>query len=131
MSYDLVLQHARVVDPANGVDGPRDLAIAGGKIVDVGIELDPQHAERTWNLAGRVVAPGLVDNHMHTTLGPGGQAAFAMLARAGVTTAVDFAGPPATVIDLLTRYGSGISVASLQVLRPSVDGRENAFSIWS
>jgi hypothetical protein len=51
-----------------------------------------------------------------------------MLARAGVTTAVDFAGPPATVLDLMARNGSGISIGSLQVLRPSIDGREDAFS---
>jgi hypothetical protein len=128
MNYDLLLKHARVVDPANGLDGQYDLAIADGTIVEVGPDLDPRQAERTWDLIGRVVAPGLVDNHMHTTLGPGGRAAFAMLARAGVTTAVDFAGPPAAVLDLMARYGSGISIASLQVLRPSVDGREDAFS---
>ena len=75
-----------------------------GTIVEVGPDLDPRQAERTWDLIGRVVAPGLVDNHMHTTLGPGGRAAFAMLARAGVTTAVDFAGPPAAVLDLMARY---------------------------
>ena len=65
---------------------------------------------------------------MHTTLGPGGEAAYAMLARAGVTTAVDFAGPPGQVFDLLAKHGSGITVASLQVLRPSPHGDPHAFS---
>lgn len=128
MTIDLLLRNARVVDPANGLDGPYDLAIDAGEVVEVGRDLDPDAADRSWDLAGKVVAPGLIDNHMHATLGPGGRAAFAMLARAGVTTAVDFAGPPARVLDLMARHGSGITVASLQVLRPSTGGAEHAFS---
>jgi hypothetical protein len=128
MADDLLLKNAHVVDPANGIDGVCDVAIAGGRIARVGSDLDPASAARTWELTGRVVAPGLIDNHMHTTLGPGGEAAFAMLARAGVTTAVDFAGPPGRVFDLMARHGSGIAIASLQVLRPSPGGAPHAFS---
>src|SRR3954451_12662038 len=128
MTDDLLLKNAHLVDPANGVDRICDLAIAQGKVTRVGPDLDPATAARTWDLAGKVVVPGLVDNHMHTTLGPGGEAAYAMLARAGVTMAVDFAGPPAQVFDLLAKHGSGITVASLQVLRPSPQGDLHAFS---
>jgi hypothetical protein len=128
MADNLLLKNAHVVDSANGIDGVCDIAVAGGQITRVGLDLDPTSAARTWDLTGRIVAPGLIDNHMHTTLGPGGEAAFAMLARAGVTTAVDFAGPPGQVFDLLARHGSGITVASLQVLRPSPQGAPHAFS---
>jgi predicted amidohydrolase len=128
VKYDLLLRNAHLVDPANGRDGHADIGVAGGKVVDVGADLNPDAAARTWDVGGRVVAPGLIDNHMHTTLGPGGRAGFAMLARAGATTAVDFAGPPTQVLDLMARYGSGIAVASLQVLRPSPGGQERAFS---
>lgn len=128
MVDDLLLKNAHLVDPANGIDRVCDLAIARGQVARVGADLDPATATRTWDLAGKVVAPGLIDNHMHTTLGPGGEAAYAMLARAGVTTAVDFAGPPGQVFDLLASHGSGITVASLQVLRPSPNGDPHAFS---
>jgi hypothetical protein len=65
---------------------------------------------------------------MHTTLGPGGEAAFAMLVRAGVTTAIDFAGPPRQVMELVRDHGSGITIGSLQVLRPRSDSNEHAFA---
>lgn len=128
MADDLLLKNAHLVDPANGIDRLCDLAIANGQVSRVGSDLDPAGATRTWDLTGLVVAPGLIDNHMHTTLGPGGEAAFAMLARAGVTTAVDFAGPPGQVFDLLARHGSGITIASLQVLRPSPNGDPHNFA---
>ena len=128
MKYDLLLRRGHVIDPANGLDGVRDLAIAGGTVAAIEEEIDPNEAERSWDLAGKVVAPGLVDIHMHTTLGLGGQAAFAMLARAGVSTAVDFAGSPGRVLDGVAAHGSGIGIASLQVLRPAADGGEDAFS---
>ncbi|MGH2530976.1 MAG: amidohydrolase family protein [Thermomicrobiales bacterium] len=128
MTYDLVLKNARLVDPANGLDRLSDLAIAGGKVARVAPEIGPTTAKRTWDLTGKVIAPALIDAHMHTTLGPGGEAAFAMLARAGVATAVDFAGPPAQVLALMAGHGSGITVASLQVVRPAPDGNEHAFS---
>src|SRR3954451_1906455 len=117
MTDDLLLKNAHLVDPANGVDRICDLAIANGQVTRVGPDLDPATAARTWDLAGKVIAPGLIDNHMHTTLGPGGEAAYAMLARAGVTTAVDFAGPPAQVFGLLAEHGRGVTVSHPHVLR--------------
>lgn len=67
-----------------------DVAIEAGCVAKLGHDLDPDKAERTWDLAGLVVAPGLVDIHVHTTLGPGGGAAFSN-ARAGWRN-----GPPLT-----------------------------------
>jgi hypothetical protein len=128
VSYDLLLKGARVVDPGNGVDAIADLAIEGGKVARIDADISPRLAKRTWNLHGRTIAPGLIDNHMHSTLGPGGEATYAMLARAGVTTATDFAGSPSQVMSLVAKHGSGITIASLQVLRPKADDGEHAFS---
>lgn len=125
---DLLLRGGRLVDPGNGIDGVRDVGIAGGKIAAIESEIDPNRAARTWDVRGRVVAPGVIDHHMHSTLGVGGEATFAMLARAGVTTATDYAGPPARVFELVARYGSGINLASLQVLRPNTAAGDNPFS---
>jgi hypothetical protein len=128
MAYDLLLRNGRVIDPGNELDMVADIAIEGGAIVEVAPEIDPVRASRTWDVRGYVVAPGLIDHHMHSTLGVGGEATFAMLARAGVSAATDFAGPPSRVMDLVARHGSGISIASLQVLRPNPTEGQNPFA---
>ena len=128
MAYDLLLRQAHLVDPANRVDQIVDIAIEGGKIARIDLSISSCSANRTWDLRGETIAPGLVDAHMHTTLGPGGEAAFSMLARAGVSTAIDFAGPPKLVMQLMRKHGSGITIGSLQVLRPSSGPGEHAFA---
>jgi dihydroorotase len=61
MSMNLHIKNGRVIDPANGIDAVQDLFIADGKIA--GLNSAPQGftAERTFDAAGLVVAPGLVD----------------------------------------------------------------------
>jgi dihydroorotase len=64
----LILTGGRVVDPANGVDGVADVVIDEGRIVAVGkdaAERFRDRAERTVDCAGKVVAPGFVDIHVH------------------------------------------------------------------
>ncbi|HXV77800.1 MAG TPA: dihydroorotase [Candidatus Polarisedimenticolaceae bacterium] len=60
----LLLENGRVVDPASGVDGPRDVLIDGGKIVAVERRIDGRGAERI-DLDGLVVCPGFIDMHVH------------------------------------------------------------------
>jgi dihydroorotase len=50
-----------LIDPANGVDAPRDLYIAAGKVVAVGTTPDGFTANRTLDATGCVVSPGLID----------------------------------------------------------------------
>ncbi len=64
---DLLIVNAHAVDAAAGLDGPRDLLIRDGRIAGVeppGGFKDVQVAE-TIDAAGLVVAPGLVDIHVH------------------------------------------------------------------
>ncbi|MBI3909522.1 MAG: amidohydrolase/deacetylase family metallohydrolase [Armatimonadetes bacterium] len=63
--YDLILQGGHVIDPANEVDGVRDVAIAGGKIAAVEPDLPVDRARKVINVAGSLVTPGLVDIHVH------------------------------------------------------------------
>ncbi|MFZ5779146.1 MAG: N-acyl-D-amino-acid deacylase family protein [Pseudomonadota bacterium] len=63
MSYDLVIRNGIVVD---GTGRPRyqaDVAIAGGKVADIGKVTEG--ARRTIDADGLVVAPGFVDPHTH------------------------------------------------------------------
>nr|MBA2601385.1 dihydroorotase [Actinomycetota bacterium] len=59
-----LLRGGRVIDPASGVDERRDLLIEEGVVASTGATLDEAGAE-VIDVAGAVVAPGLVDLHTH------------------------------------------------------------------
>ncbi len=61
---DLVIRGGHVIDPATGVAGRRDVAVAGGRILAVEPEIDPGRAA-VIDAGGLWVLPGLVDIHVH------------------------------------------------------------------
>jgi len=63
--YDLLLRGGHVIDPKNGVDAVRDVAIAGGKIAAVAARIEPAEAFKTIDVSGLYVTPGLIDIHVH------------------------------------------------------------------
>lgn len=85
------LSGGRIVDPAGGTDGIRDLLIADGRVMDP-VEGRPDGC-RTLDAGGMVVVPGLIDLHVHfrepgaetaETIASGSSAA----SRGGFTTVV-------------------------------------------
>ncbi len=65
MSHQRVLlRGGHVVDPATGQDGLADVLIADGTVAAVGQDVDRDGA-RTIEVDGLVVAPGLIDVHVH------------------------------------------------------------------
>ena len=62
---DLVIRNGWMVDPANGIDGPMEVAISGGRIGAVGPDLAALPRARTVDVDGALVCPGLVDLHVH------------------------------------------------------------------
>ncbi len=89
-----------VIDPRNGIDGIRDVAIAGGVIAAVAPRVDPAGA-KTIDASGLYVTPGLVDIHTHVYAGTGERQSYAgdnsvypdgFTFRAGVTTIADAGG---------------------------------------
>ncbi len=60
----LLLKNGRVINPSTGLDATSDVLIENGRIVDIGTELAAAEAE-TVDCAGKVVAPGLIDMHVH------------------------------------------------------------------
>src|SRR6267143_495297 len=63
MAHDILIKNGTVIDGTGAPARRADIAIAGGKVVEVG-KLSA-HARRTINADGLVVAPGFIDPHTH------------------------------------------------------------------
>ncbi len=61
----LILKGGRVVDPASGVDGMLDVLVENGTIARVGRDLPVNGAQVYEVPRGGIVAPGLIDIHVH------------------------------------------------------------------
>ncbi len=64
-NYDLLLKNGYVIDPANDIDAPMDVALAGGRIAAVAAAIPSADAAQTLDLSGLYVVPGLIDIHVH------------------------------------------------------------------
>ena len=64
---DILILNGRLVDPANGIDAPRDLLVSEGRVTAVEIPgaLGGIKFAETIDAAGMIVAPGLIDVHVH------------------------------------------------------------------
>ena len=67
--YDLILKGGNVIDPKNGVNAVRDVAVSGGKIAAVSANLPTAAAKKTIDVSGLYVTPSLVDIHVHVFWG--------------------------------------------------------------
>jgi N-acyl-D-amino-acid deacylase len=63
MAYDLLIKNGRIIDGSGRPAFHGDVAVARGKIVELGRLSGP--ARQVIEADGRVVAPGFVDNHCH------------------------------------------------------------------
>lgn len=86
----LLLAGGRIIDPANGRDEVADIAFKDGKVAEIGRDLSRAGAA-TVDVAGKIVAPGLVDLHTHVYWGGTslGVDAAAVAKKSGTTTFVD------------------------------------------
>src|SRR5881296_4294675 len=65
MTRPLVLLGGRVIDPSRDLDQPADVLIQDGKIAGLGANLSAPDGADVRDVTGKVVAPGLVDVHVH------------------------------------------------------------------
>ncbi len=122
--YDLILKNAVVVDPANGLHQPADIGIEGGKIAAVEPDLPAGKAREILDFAGSTAIPGIIDTHVHLGSMWGGDQGQAMLAKAGVCTCLDLAGPIDDVIGSIATKGAGLNIATLQFASPPYTFRD-------
>ena len=89
MPFDLLLTGAQVTDPAQSLNQLADVGITGGRIAQVGTNLDPAGCPDVRDVAGKYVCPGLIDLHGHWYEGNLYGVDPLMCLNHGVTTAVD------------------------------------------
>ncbi|MDQ6951747.1 MAG: dihydroorotase [Mariprofundales bacterium] len=117
MTADLCIHGGRVVDPANGIDQTADVWISDGCITGIGDFSGD--ATRTIDARGLVVAPGLIDMHVHLRepgqewkedIASGSQAAVAggittLCCMPNTTPTIDHAGVVRQVIERAREVG--------------------------
>lgn len=90
-TFDLLIKGGTVVDPGQGINGRRDVAVRAGTIAALAESIPASQARQVVNADGRLVTPGLIDLHAHVYW----KATFlgiepdAICGRTGVTTVVD------------------------------------------
>jgi dihydroorotase len=100
--FDLLIRNGHVIDPKNGIDAVRDVAVAGGKVAMVAENIAPTRARDVADATGFYVTPGLIDIHAHVFWGSETNAAYSNgysavqpddhSFRSGQTTLVDAGG---------------------------------------
>jgi dihydroorotase len=119
----VLLKGGRVVDPASGFEGVRDVLVEGSGIAEVDENIDAPKGAETIDCGGLVVAPGFVDLHVHFRE-PGGEAAETIesgsrAAAAGGFTAVcpmpntDPAQDDAATVEFVWRRGREVGLVDV------------------
>ena len=89
--YDLLIKGGTVVDPSQGLNGPGDVAFAGGRVAALDRSIPESQAAQVVAAHGLIVTPGLVDLHIHGFWGASdwGIEPDPVCVAKGVTTALD------------------------------------------
>ena len=67
--FNLLLNGGYIIDPANQINEPRVVAVAGGRIAAVAETIAAERARRVVDVLGLYVAPGFIDLHGHVATG--------------------------------------------------------------
>lgn len=67
--FDIVIKNGHVIDPKNGIDGVRDVAISRGKIELVTTDIASSRGKQVIEAKGLYVCPGFIDIHTHVFVG--------------------------------------------------------------
>jgi dihydroorotase len=134
--FDLVLAGGTLIDPAQGTRAVTNVAFAGGEVAAVDTRIARADAAETVDCAGLIVAPGMIDLHVHVFCGVShyGIEPDPHCVAKGVTTAVDagsagadtFPGFRKYVIDVAaTRLYARLNISSQGMLSAAVGELED------
>jgi dihydroorotase len=89
-SCDLLIKGGTVLDPGQHLNARMDVAVKGGKILEISPEIPESRALVVYSAKDKIVTPGFIDLHVHCFdgVGSGMNADHYCLGR-GVTTVVD------------------------------------------
>lgn len=96
--YDLLIKNGTLIDPKNGLNARRDIAIKDGKVAAVAANIPALQASKVVDAAGHYVTPGLIDIHVHVFPATGKKGVYngdnsvypdSHTLRSAVTTVVD------------------------------------------
>ncbi len=65
MRYDLLVKHGMVIDPKNNRCGVMDIGVHEGRVAAVQEHVADGDALEVMDVSGKIVAPGLIDAHVH------------------------------------------------------------------
>src|SRR5882672_6623099 len=102
---NFMIKGGRLIDPANGLDGHRDIYIRDGIVEAIGADLKADGAT-VIDVEGLVVTPGLIDVHLHLMNGLGafGVDPDIFGVGSGVTTVVDAGSAGHTLLNVFRHY---------------------------
>ncbi len=106
MTYDLLIKGGTVIDPSQGLNAVRDVALSGDKVAALGVGIAESKAAEVLDAAGLIVVPGLLDLHVHSFWGAshyGVDPDVAHLSK-GVTTALDAGSSGADTFGAFRKY---------------------------
>ncbi len=113
--FDLILKGGTVVDPAQSLHTRADVAFRDGLVAAVGDALPTANAREVIDCDGHIVAPGLIDLHVHVFPGIshyGIEPDHHCIAH-GVTTAVDAGSAGADTFPGFRKYVIDVSATTL------------------
>ena len=116
--YDLLIKGGTVVDPSQGLHAVRDVALRNGKVAAVEASIGDHEAREAVDASGLIVAPGLLDLHVHVFWGVshfGVDPDMTSLAK-GATTIVDAGSAGAATFPAFRRYVLGPSDTRIYAL---------------
>jgi dihydroorotase len=104
--YDLLIQGGWVIDPSQGLEADRDVALAEGRVAALAESIPASEARQVINARGLIVTPGLIDVHVHIYEGVShyGVHADRNCLYKGVTTVVDAGSSGAQTFPGLRQY---------------------------
>ena len=136
----ILIKNGRVVDAKSNTDGILDVVIDGGKIKTIGKVEDDGSYEQVIDADGYVVAPGLIDVHVHfrdpgLTYKEDIQTGSAAAKKGGYTTVVTMANtkPPVDNVETvkyIIEEGKKTGINVLPAACVSVGMRDRSSRIW-